>query len=127
MPPFAAMNHVDGAETVTGGEHTVEGTGRAAPLDVAEDDRARLETSPLFDFAGQDVADSSQAEVAELVLADILYDGRTFVHLNVTGELRPFRSNDNAEVTATGVTLLDELGDLVDVEGHFGDQNVPQR
>ena len=61
MPPFAAMHHVDGAQTVAGGEHAVEGTRRAAPLDVSQDDGAGLETSPLFDFAGQDVTDASQS------------------------------------------------------------------
>src|SRR4030081_1624838 len=50
---FAAVHHVDGAQSVACSQHAVDGAGRSAPLDVAEYTRARLEASPFFDLLRQ--------------------------------------------------------------------------
>src|SRR5258705_9056425 len=61
--------------------------------------------------------------MAEFVFADVLHDGRPFVHLDVARKLRSLRGNHNAEITAARVSLPDEFCHFVDVERHFGNQD----
>ena len=106
LSPFAAMHHVDGAQAVAGGKHAVEGTGRAAALDVAKHRSAGFEAGALFDFARQEVADPTQPRMAELVLAQILHDAApSCVDI---GELGAFGRDHDAEVAATGVSLANQ-------------------
>src|ERR1022692_133351 len=74
---FAAVNHVDSAQAVTGGEDAVEGAGRAAALDVSEDHGTGFEAGTLFDFAGEDVGDATEFNVAKLVLAHVRSEEHT--------------------------------------------------
>jgi radical SAM protein with 4Fe4S-binding SPASM domain len=98
-------------------------SGRTAALDVTENDGAGFETGALLDLAGEDLADSTQAKMAEFVAADILQNGGTALHVSAAGKLGAFGGNHDAEITATGVALANQLGDLIDVEGDFGDED----
>ena len=61
------MHGVYGPDPETGGQDAVEGGGGAAPLDVAQDGGPGLETGPVLDLLGQQVADTTQSDMAELV------------------------------------------------------------
>src|SRR5208337_2733018 len=67
LPEFAAVHHVDGAQSVARGQYAVESAGRSASLDVAEYNRPRLEASPFFDLARHGRADSAQPKMPELI------------------------------------------------------------
>src|SRR6516162_7441203 len=120
---FAAVDHVDGADAVTRGQDAIEGAGRSAALNVAEHDVAGLEASTALDFAGHDLADAAEAHMAEFVLAHLGEDGRALGRIDIAGELGAFGDDDDAEVTSTGMAQADALGDFLDVERLFGDED----
>jgi hypothetical protein len=67
---FAAMHHVDGAQAIARGQNAIEGAGRAAALNVSEDDGAGFIAGTFFDFAGEDVGDAAELDVAEREIPD---------------------------------------------------------
>ena len=72
---LAVVHHVDGSQAVAGGQHAVEGAGRAAALDVPQHYGAGLKAGAAFDFARQNIADAAQARVPEFVFSQVLHDG----------------------------------------------------
>src|SRR5271165_1627400 len=68
---LAAMDHVDRPQTIAGGQHAVEGAGRASALHMAEDNGSGFEVGATFDLAGEDGGDPAQPGMAELVLAHV--------------------------------------------------------
>src|SRR5579872_3714937 len=107
LAELAAMSHVNRPDAIPGGEHTIEGTGRAAALDVSQHHRAGFESGAVLDFASENVADTAQAHVAELILAQFANDGRAVLWIHIAGELGTFGNHDDAEVTAARVPEAD--------------------
>src|SRR6267378_3172595 len=103
LPEFAAVHHVDGTQSVARGQYAVESAGRSAPLDVAENNRARLEASPLFDFLRQYRADSAQAGMPEFIQACCR------LSLVAPRKLRAFGCHHDAEVSSAGVALANSF------------------
>ena len=67
LTEFAAMHHVDRAQSVARRQYTIESAGRSAALDVAEHHRSRFEARPLFDLAGHASRRFHPGGVAEFV------------------------------------------------------------
>src|ERR1700736_6099245 len=108
---------VDGLDTEPGGEHAVEGRGRSAPQNVAEDRHPRLEAGALLDLLLHAVGDATQANVAERVDVPLLGLHRPFL-----GN-RAFGDHDDGEARAVLVAAADVLTDVGDVERHFRNED----
>src|SRR5215469_18971890 len=85
---------------------------------MAENHRTRLKSGALFDLMRKRVADSAEACVSELVLADL-----AVLHLHTTGELCSLGRDHDAEIASARMTLPDQFGNLVDVERNLRNQN----
>ena len=113
----AVGDGVDRLQAEAGGEPAVERRGRAAALDVAEHDGARLLAGALLDLAGEPVADAAEADVAEGVL--LAGDQR---HLAAVARDRALGDDDDRGVLALEARLHPRA-DVLDVEGLLGDQH----
>src|SRR5690242_12074696 len=72
LAPLALVCRVDRVQAEPGGQHTVEGRGGAAALDVTEDRRACLVAGPLLDLPLEPLRDPTEANVTERVLRRLL-------------------------------------------------------
>src|SRR3989337_2635113 len=68
LPEVAAVHHLCGEDPVPGRQHPVVRSGRAAALDVAEDDEPRLELRPLLDGRGQELRDPAHPDAPDTVV-----------------------------------------------------------
>src|SRR5215469_8168175 len=89
---------------------------------MTEHDGAGFKAGALLDFAGQLVADAAHAHVPEFIFPPV-GEHHIAMRIDIGRELGAFGGDHNAEVAAAGVAQLDGLGDFVDVEGSFGDQD----
>src|SRR5204862_4869382 len=98
---------VDRGDPETGGEDAVVRGGRAAALNVAEDDGARLEPGATLDLALQLLPDPAQPDMAELVLP-----GRERLHRPLLRH-RPLRDDHDREEASARVAAANEPADVV--------------
>ena len=107
----------DGVVSEAGGEGAIEGGGGAAALDMAQDDGAAFEAGGLFDLVGEFVGDAAEADGIGGVL-DGGFDGHFTAFLGGA-----FGDGDDAEAFAASGAFFDELADLVEFVGDFGDED----
>lgn len=85
---------------------------------MAEDDATGLVAGLVLDHLGDDIADPSEADMAEGV--GLGRDGgRPFV-----GELGPFGDDDDVVVLAGVPSSFEDVNDVGDVDGNLGNQDV---
>src|SRR5690242_19840327 len=118
---FAMVHHVNGAYAVARREYPVERAWRPAALNVPQHDRPRFESSPPLDFSRQYLPDAAQPHVPESVAAKILHDRRAMFHVQLAGELCPFRGHYDAEVAPACVPPPQRFRDSIDVKGMLRD------
>ena len=67
LTPLAVLDGFGGAQSVAGGEDAIVGGRGSAPLEVSEDDVARLYAGPFFYLLGERLRYAAKLHVAELV------------------------------------------------------------
>src|SRR5207248_3647057 len=102
-------------------QHAVAGRRGPAALYVAEDGHPSLEPGPALDLGGEQLPDAAEPDVPELV------ERRLLRHLALLarriGELVALRHDDDREVLAATVPLLDLGAGLFDRQRMLGDQD----
>src|SRR6185436_17730507 len=112
----ALLDQLDGLAAEARREDAIEARRRAAALQVAEDDAARL----LLRLLGNRRAEL-RADAAEPL--DVLGIGRFLQRDAAALRERAFRDDADAELRAPLVPRAETLGDDLDVEGDLGDEN----
>src|SRR5208337_3188728 len=98
LSKFAAVHHVDGAQSVARRQHAVVGGRRSATLDVSKHYGPRLEARPLFNFASYRGADSAQPDMPEFIAASLrASSAMSFVAI---GKVCALCHHHNAEVSS---------------------------
>ena len=115
-PMLAAHERAHGARAVVGREHAIKGVRRAAALQMAEHDAARLFAGQLFDARRDAHADAAEARRV-LAVAGILIDFET------ARLLRAFGRDDDAELRAALLAFFNFLRDRLHRERDFRDQD----
>ena len=95
VPNLRLDDEMAGGEAEPGGEDAVVGAGRAAALEVAEDDAAGLEAGLVLDLLGDDVADARRGGRGRRGRCSVVEGDDALV-----GELGPFGDDDDAVVLA---------------------------
>src|SRR6185312_7158760 len=107
-----------GSEPEPRGEDAVVGAGSPASLEVAEDDATGLVARLVLDHLGDNIPNTSEADVAEGV--GLGGDGgRALV-----GELGTFGDDHDVVVLAAGPAPLEDVDDMGDVDRDLGDEDI---
>src|SRR5208282_4986999 len=109
-------------QAVTRGQDTVKGAGRTAALDMPQNHGASFEAGAFFDLAGEDVGDAAKFDVAKFVLAHVLQNRRALAGFG-GGELCSLGDDNDRKIEAALMALADGVGDFVDIERAFGNQD----
>ena len=117
------MDHINGTDTITGGQHAVEGTGRTAALDVSQHDRTCFEARKPLQFAGHRVADPTQPGMPEFVRSQIAHHRGAMLAINVAGKSCAFGDYYDAEITSATVPQSYALSDFFKIEGLLRNQD----
>src|SRR5437879_2822573 len=111
-PEILFGNEIGGGNTEAGAKDAVEGSGRAAALDVAEDGDTNFLLEHFTKCEGNGVGDVARPR---------RWDGlATGVG---SGKLDAFGDDDEAETFAAEFAGADGIADIFEFEGYFGDQD----
>ena len=121
-PKVPGVDELGCLEPVPRRQHTVARSGCAASLNVAEHGDARLVAGAILDLAGELRADTAEDDVAELVGRTRLAGDQRLLARGV-GELVALADDDDREVLARLVPLLEQRACLLDRHRLLGDQD----
>ena len=117
------MDHVDRSQAIAGGQYSVKGAGRAAALDVSQDNGSSFESDAPFDFASQDISDAAQPCMTEFVLLHVLHNRSTVLRIHIGRKFGSLGDDDNAEVASASMAQANGLCDFLDIERTLRNEN----
>src|SRR5215469_1092969 len=117
------MHHINCAYSVARRQHAIEGGRRTAALNVPEHDRTSFKAGALLNLARQDVTDSAQAHMTELVFCYGGHDRCIVLAIAFAREFCALGDHYDAEVSPARVAPSQALGNVVDVKGTLGNQD----
>src|SRR5206468_11329251 len=110
-------------QAIAGGQHSIKGAGRAAALDVSQNDGSSFESNTPFDFTSQDISNAAQARVTEFVLLHVLHNRSAVLRIRIGRKFGSLGDYDNAEVASASMSQADGFGHFLNIERALWNEN----